>query len=54
MAAKPSTPSIDFGELFEGASSQFKGLNINQPGQWPPYPLYPLLNSCKVVLKLLS
>jgi type IV pilus assembly protein PilO len=49
MAPKPSTPSIDFGELFEGASSQFKGLNINQPGQWPPLPK---LAACLFVLLL--
>ena len=49
MASKPSSPSIDLGAIFEDASSQFRGLNINQPGQWPPLPK---LAACVVVLLL--
>jgi type IV pilus assembly protein PilO len=30
--------NIDLGGLFERAASQFRGLNRNEPGQWPPLP----------------
>ncbi len=30
--------NLDLGELFERASSQFRGLNPNEPGQWPLLP----------------
>ncbi|MBK1614652.1 pilus assembly protein PilO [Rubrivivax gelatinosus] len=30
--------NIDLGGLFERAASQFRGLNPNEPGQWPPLP----------------
>jgi type IV pilus assembly protein PilO len=30
--------NIDLGGLFEQAASQFRGLNRNEPGQWPPLP----------------
>lgn len=30
--------NIDLGGLFERAASQFRGINVNEPGQWPPLP----------------
>jgi type IV pilus assembly protein PilO len=31
-------PGIDVGMAFERAAGQFRGLNMNEPGQWPPLP----------------
>jgi type IV pilus assembly protein PilO len=36
--AKASNPSFDVGAAVEGALSQFRGLNPNEPGQWPLLP----------------
>ena len=36
MASKPI--NIDLNSVFEGAASQFRGLNPNEPGQWPVLP----------------
>jgi len=36
--AKASTLNIDLNALFGQASSQFRGLNTSEPGQWPPLP----------------
>ena len=30
--------NADLNSVFQGAASQFRGLNLNQPGQWPPLP----------------
>lgn len=30
--------NVDLNSVFQGAASQFRGLNINQPGQWPLLP----------------
>jgi type IV pilus assembly protein PilO len=38
MASKKSGPNIDLGAVFEGAADQFRGLNPNEPGQWPLLP----------------
>ena len=38
MATKPSPINVDLNSVFEGAASQFRGLNRNQPGQWPLLP----------------
>jgi len=37
MATKAKT-NIDLNSVFEGAASQFRGLNPNEPGQWPWLP----------------
>jgi type IV pilus assembly protein PilO len=53
MATKKSTKvNLDVGQAFEGASAQFRGLNMNEPGQWPPLPKYAawLLMAAGVVL----
>ena len=38
MATKSKTATVDLNSVFEGAASQFRGLNPNQPGQWPQLP----------------
>ncbi|MDQ6685589.1 MAG: type 4a pilus biogenesis protein PilO [Pseudomonadota bacterium] len=38
MATKIKAPSVDLSSVFEGAASQFRGLNPNEPGQWPLLP----------------
>ena len=38
MATKASTFSFDINSAFDKAASQFRGLNTNEPGQWPVLP----------------
>ena len=38
MATKIPTVSVDMNSVFEGAVSQFRSLNPQQPGQWPLLP----------------
>lgn len=38
MATKAKSINVDLNSVFEGAASQFRGLNPNQPGQWPILP----------------
>ena len=38
MATKIKPASVDLNSVFEGAASQFRGLNPNEPGQWPWLP----------------
>ena len=38
MATKPASINLDLNSVFGGAASQFRGLNPNQPGQWPLLP----------------
>jgi type IV pilus assembly protein PilO len=38
MATKSKTANVDLNSVFEGAASQFRGLNPNEPGQWPLLP----------------
>jgi type IV pilus assembly protein PilO len=38
MATKSRTANVDLNSVFEGAASQFRGLNPNEPGQWPLLP----------------
>jgi type IV pilus assembly protein PilO len=38
MAAKTSTLSVDASSRFEGVASQFRGLNMKEPGLWPLLP----------------
>lgn len=39
-SSPPTIPagSADLNTVFQDAASQFKGLNLNQPGQWPALP----------------
>lgn len=38
MATKASTPKFDLNAQVERAAAQFRGLNLNEPGQWPILP----------------
>ena len=38
MATKSRSVNVDLNSVFEGAASQFRGLNPNEPGQWPLLP----------------
>jgi type IV pilus assembly protein PilO len=38
MASKSSSFNFDIVSTFDKAQSQFRGLNANEPGQWPPLP----------------
>jgi type IV pilus assembly protein PilO len=38
MATKSKVANVDLNSVFEGAASQFRGLNPNEPGQWPLLP----------------
>ena len=38
MATKTAPMNVDLNSVFEGAVSQFRGLNPNEPGQWPMLP----------------
>ena len=38
MATKSKPNNVDLNSVFEGAASQFRGLNPNEPGQWPILP----------------
>lgn len=38
MATKVKSANVDLNSVFEGAASQFRGLNPSQPGQWPLLP----------------
>ena len=36
--AKSVPAGVDLNSVFQGAATQFRGLNASQPGQWPPLP----------------
>lgn len=38
MASKSAPINVDLNSVFEGAVSQFRSLNPNEPGQWPMLP----------------
>jgi len=38
MATQNKSMNVDLNSVFEGAASQFRGLNPNEPGQWPMLP----------------
>ena len=38
MATKSKAINVDLNSVFEGAVSQFRSLNPNEPGQWPMLP----------------
>ncbi len=38
MATKIKSANVDLNSVFEGAASQFRALNPNEPGQWPLLP----------------
>jgi len=40
MATKAKSANIDLNSVFGAAASQFRGLNPNEPGQWPMLPKF--------------
>ncbi len=38
MATKSKKSGVDLARVFEDAAAQFRGLNMNEPGQWPVLP----------------
>ena len=38
MATQQKSMNVDLNSVFEAAASQFRGLNRNEPGQWPLLP----------------
>jgi type IV pilus assembly protein PilO len=38
MATQNKSANLNLNSVFEGAASQFRGLNANEPGQWPLLP----------------
>lgn len=38
MVTTTTSSNADLNSVFQDAASQFRGLNLNQPGQWPPLP----------------
>ena len=38
MATQKTSINVDLNSVFENATAQFRGLNPNEPGQWPPLP----------------
>ncbi|WP_119289801.1 type 4a pilus biogenesis protein PilO [Azohydromonas sediminis] len=38
MVTKANKPGLDLGRAFQEAAAQFRGLDMNKPGQWPPLP----------------
>ena len=38
--ANTKSSNVDLNSVFQGAASQFRGLNFNQPGQWPMLPKF--------------
>lgn len=53
MAAKSSSFNFDLNSAFEKAQSQFRGLNANEPGQWPTLPkAVAWIGACALVIVL--
>ncbi len=38
MARNTTAPGFELSTYVDNAASQFRGLNMNEPGQWPPLP----------------
>lgn len=38
MATQKNSVNLNLASVFEGAAAQFRGLNANEPGQWPLLP----------------
>ena len=53
MATKKGM-NVDLNSVFEGAASQFRGLNPNEPGQWPWLPKVMTWAAVSVVMVVLG
>ena len=54
MATKEKTAGVDLNSVFEGAVSQFRGLNPNEPGQWPMLPKFATWGAVAVAMVVLG
>ncbi len=54
MATKAAPINVDLNSVFEGAASQFRGLNPNEPGQWPLLPKLAVWSLVAVVMVVLG
>ena len=54
MATKAAPINVDLNSVFEGAVSQFRSLNPNQPGQWPLLPKLAVWSLVAVVVVVLG
>lgn len=54
MATQAKAVNVDLNSVFEGAASQFRGLNPNEPGQWPILPKVVTWASVSVVMVVLG
>ena len=50
MASKRSSPKVDVGAAMRRFGDQFRGLNLNDPANWPPVPRYALCLGLSVVV----
>lgn len=46
--------NVDLNSVFEGAASQFRGLNPNEPGQWPWLPKFLTWTGVAIVMVVLG
>ena len=46
--------NVDLNSVFEGAASQFRGLNPNEPGQWPMLPKFMTWTGVALVMVVLG
>jgi type IV pilus assembly protein PilO len=54
MASKAKSANIDLNSVFGAAASQFRGLNPNEPGQWPTLPKIAAYIAVAVLIVVLS
>jgi type IV pilus assembly protein PilO len=54
MATKTAPMNVDLNSVFEGAVSQFRSLNPNEPGQWPLLPKIATWTLVAVVMVVLG
>jgi type IV pilus assembly protein PilO len=54
MASKATPINVDLNSVFEGAVSQFRSLNPNEPGQWPVLPKIATWTLVAVVMVVLG
>lgn len=54
MATKTKAPSVELSTMFEQAAAQFRGLNTNEPGQWPILPKLAAFLALAIVMVVLG
>jgi len=54
MATSAKSANIDLNSVFGAAASQFRGLNPNEPGQWPMLPKFTAWVAVAILIVVLS